>query len=335
MLHGISSDTGPNSCGVCNGPVRYWFNVPGDCKRRIPNPVPHVYICDKCGYGQIHPVPEPEDIAEFYDLEKYYTHGEGHFEESGQITLLDRIRVHIAWRFDRGTPLTPEGIHDRLNHRQSRICDIGTGDGALAVRLAELGHSVVGVEVDTSALAKQHADTIGFYAGTGENLPPELASRKFDAVVLCHVLEHCRNPRAALENTLDLLDSDGFLVVEVPNNAATACEQLGPAWEMFDAPRHLHFFTPNSLQDLAEKAGFSVDEVFFGGFTRHFSNSWINTERAHWSSIYAADYGIEPARARNSKLRSWQLLLRTLIAAPERKYDSVGIFASNRQGKPR
>jgi 2-polyprenyl-3-methyl-5-hydroxy-6-metoxy-1,4-benzoquinol methylase len=321
------TDTSGPECDLCGRGMGLWRLVPGDGKRGTPNAFSDVYWCNRCEYGRVHPLPAADEVADFYRLDRYYTQGESHFADAGRVGWFDRLRVHLAWRMDRGEPLSTERIHAALPAK-SRVCDIGCGSGALALALAELGHEVTGVEVDAAALAKGHQDKFEFHAGTGERIPDALKGRTFDAIVLSHVLEHCIHPSVTLENVRRLLVPGGLFVCEVPNNAAVACERRGAAWEMFDAPRHLHFFTHSSLSALCERAHLRPERAFHGGFTREFSNEWINTERYLWTNVY--QYASKPSSvpySQNSRLRAWALLAETALANPDLKYDSVGLFA--------
>ena len=69
----------------------------------------------------------------------------------------------------------------------SRLLDAGCGTGRVAVRLAELGHDVVGVDVDASmlAVARREAPSLGWHEGDLAHLPPGvLDGAPYDAVVL-------------------------------------------------------------------------------------------------------------------------------------------------------
>jgi hypothetical protein len=114
--------------------------------------------------------------------------------------------------------------------------------------------------------------------------------------------------------------------VEVPNNACEGRRRMGEAWRWTDAPRHLNFFTPESLVACAEKAGLRVKAVLFRGYVRQFLPDWIVDEariraRLEGRGVCAADI------ARQVR-HSAALLAATAMAAPERKYDSVRILCT-------
>ncbi|RYU08815.1 class I SAM-dependent methyltransferase [Nocardioides iriomotensis] len=76
---------------------------------------------------------------------------------------------------------------DGLVEPGSRILDAGCGTGRVGIRLAELGHTVVGVDVDASmlAVARREAPLLAWHEGDLAHLPePVAADAPYDAVVL-------------------------------------------------------------------------------------------------------------------------------------------------------
>jgi SAM-dependent methyltransferase len=83
----------------------------------------------------------------------------------------------------------------------------------------------------------------------------------FDAITMWHVLEHLPEPLAALERAAELLAPGGRLVVSVPNNDSWQARLGGDDWLHLDIPRHIYHFTPGSLSQLVERAGFRVERI--------------------------------------------------------------------------
>ncbi|MBB0245147.1 methyltransferase domain-containing protein [Streptomyces alkaliphilus] len=79
-------------------------------------------------------------------------------EVTGAPTVSDRYAEEYAARFARlaaegGDPHGEARFCDALLARGSRVLDAGCGTGRVAARLAELGHSCTGVDVDPAMLA--------------------------------------------------------------------------------------------------------------------------------------------------------------------------------------
>jgi hypothetical protein len=119
----------------------------------------------------------------------------------------------------------------------------------------------------------------------------------------------------------------GKLVMEVPNNSCIGLKSSGIAWMHRDVPRHLYFFTPQSFRAICEKVGFEIISTEFNGYYRQFANSWIDEERKILSLFDSMEFHRMVKPKENSKTQAWNLLLKTIFAADENKYDSIRIVA--------
>ena len=309
-------------CCVCHSPSRFWRDMPIDSKTFKPNAFRHVFRCDRCGHAAVHPLPSAEDVTSFYDLEQYYTQGQSHIPDIAP-TLADRALTRVAWLFDKGKGLG-ETIQTLSIPVPSRVCEVGCGHAANLVEMRRRGHYVVGVDPDPKAIEKAAGEGITVHQGTGEALPAEIEPGSMDMVIMSHSLEHCIDPAMTVRNVRDLLVAKGFFVCEVPNARSTHFEWNGVCSEMFDAPRHLHFFTPSSLRKLLEEAGFMVRGVDYVGFTRHHSPGWRAIEVRIRDEVRKATHALP---RKHSFLNSLLLWLATFSAPAERKYDSVRFVA--------
>jgi 2-polyprenyl-3-methyl-5-hydroxy-6-metoxy-1,4-benzoquinol methylase len=311
-----------------------------DWRRPEAAEVHRLYWCDACRFGQIFPRPTQRQVASFYDVNNYYTHNDGTTASAGDTVAiselwLDRLRVHIAWRMDRSDELSPTRVFGLLRQRivtgSPAVCDLGCGNGVLLAGMRDLGCTVVGVEPDPAArrvATGRGLHVIDALADAG-TLPDGLREESFDAVVMSHVLEHCLDPLQAIVNARSLLRPGGSLLCEVPNNEALGLVWSQAAWRWLDAPRHLNFFSASSLRRACDAAGLSVVAISHTGYLRQFTNDWLNDERRIAKSL--RDRRIARVRGRLTPLtpgRSWALLLRSALARPIRKYDSVWVQAS-------
>jgi SAM-dependent methyltransferase len=295
--------------------------------------------CNRCDLGLLLPRPLQKEVDGFYG-ETYFTQYEGRCEAENQDrtdlapdfpTMLDRLRVHIAWRSERRRPLDASDLGEVIGSAPSRICDIGCGAGQVLADLKALGHNVVGIEADIDARRRAAAKGIDVFPGYAEDLPKEIKGRPFDLVSMMHVLEHCIDPIQALRNATALLRPGGYLVVEVPNNESIIAQHLGLTWFHCDAGRHLNFFTAQSLAKVVECLDFEIIGHRFGGYVSAFVNNRVVAERVVWDSLYGEEDASAFAGPRNSKLRQWMMLARTLFASPARKYEAVAIIARRRE----
>ncbi|PSF39515.1 hypothetical protein C7H19_01625 [Aphanothece hegewaldii CCALA 016] len=315
-------------CPLSDQEMKLWLSMPIDAITGQPM-INNIYYCSESDYGMVFPRPSINAIADFYNLNNYYTQGESHFQEKSNNSFLDKLRVHIAWRFDKGVHLTAQLIDQLVNHKSSKICDIGCGSGQLLKELKMMGHDVMGVEPNERSTV--YSQDLDVYIGTAENIPKQIAENRFDVIIMTHVLEHCLAPKVALSNIYELLRPGGYLICEVPNNACLGFKYSGVTWTMLDLPRHLNFFTSSNLQEICQQANFEIQAINYSGYCRQFSNSWIDYEREIYNKIIAAQVNPMPFPVKNSKFRAWQLLFLTLFATPDKKYDSISVIATKPQ----
>jgi len=317
------------ACPLCGDVTRPWLTVPSDFLRPSEPKAFSLYWCAPCAYGLVWPRPAAAEVARFYELDGYYTHdaGDKARQPTARPDLLDRLRLHLAWRVDRGLPM-PDSVNQALPRSPLSVCDIGCGNGWLLEELRKSGHDAVGVEIDPLAREAAVRRGLRVVEGTAESLPA-LPAAAFDVVVMSHVLEHTIDPLRAIANAARLLKAEGRLIIEVPNNACASLSDRGVAWPWLDVPRHLNFFTGRSLRAIARSANLELVRFEWTGYCRMFAQEWIGEERARWDHFAPSLNGSMPPRA--NKARAWSLLARTAFSPPGRKYDSVRMVArSNR-----
>jgi methionine biosynthesis protein MetW len=149
----------------------------------------------------------------------------------------------------------------------ARVLDVGCATGYLAAELTARGCVVVGVEADAAAARAAAAHTERTVTGDVETdacRDALTALAPFDAVVCGDVLEHLRDPWAALRFLATLLAPRGRAVVSLPNIGHwTARRALlrgrFPYADhgLFDRT-HLRFFTRASARGLVAAAGLTV-----------------------------------------------------------------------------
>ena len=316
-------------CPISGQSMKPWLLIPGDWRRPANKESFQLYWCEESQLGCIHPLPELNKIASFYEIDEYYTHYADftNSESSSSISFLDKLRTHLAWRFDRGVDITSQWWKQQFGTASCSILEIGCASGQRLKELQADGHKVWGLEPDRQALALIQEGGLDVFYGTAESLPPEVKCRQYDMIVMNHVLEHTRDPLLALRNAMQLLVDGGKLVMEVPNNSCIGLKSSGIAWLHLDVPRHLYFFTPQSFRAICEKVGFEVIFTEFNGYYRQFCNSVIHEER---KILRVLDSMADPRMVKpkeNSKVQAWNLLLKTIFAAYEKKYDAIRIVA--------
>jgi 2-polyprenyl-3-methyl-5-hydroxy-6-metoxy-1,4-benzoquinol methylase len=146
----------------------------------------------------------------------------------------------------------------------STVLDVGCGAGVVARALAARGCKVWGVEQDPARAtsARNHCVEVLEADVEAVNLSEEFAGRSFDLVLFLDVLEHLRDPRAALAGAEAVLAPGGSVLLSVPNvtHGALRLELLSGKFRyrasgLLDRG-HLRFFDAEGLDALVRQAGF-------------------------------------------------------------------------------
>lgn len=99
----------------------------------------------------------------------------------------------------------------------AEVLDIGCGTGSLSLRLAELGHTVTGIDLSPAMLAqaKAKAQTAGqqitFQVMNGAD--PQFSPQQFDVVLCRHLLWALPEPAQVLQRWVKLLKPGGRLLL--------------------------------------------------------------------------------------------------------------------------
>ena len=145
--------------------------------------------------------------------------------------------------------------------REARLLiDIGCGSGRFLHFNKDAFEAHLGVEITEASVNFARS----YWGLTVEKRLPAL-SQPPSLVTFWHSLEHI--PPAEAISILKQLRSNSSprtrIVVCVPNAGSLQAALFGRSWTYYDAPNHLHQFSPGSLERLLAKCGFIKDLEFF------------------------------------------------------------------------
>lgn len=154
---------------------------------------------------------------------------------------------------------------------QAAILEVGCGDGSLVRMARSLGFAdTTGIDPGLSAQQSDSSTRLiqGFFP---QDLPPGQRSRRYDLIVLRHVLEHVEEPRAFVASLAAHLKETGELWIEVPDLESTV---RGEYWSNF-YQLHCNYFEAATLDALLREPGLEcghgeVVEVFGGSLLRQY-----------------------------------------------------------------
>ncbi len=205
--------------------------------------------CQECGLARTFPFPN-DDILHLHDTIQYYGKKESKF-----IPIFQNIRDGLSKiRARKYLSMIPTSI------QRPKVLDIGCAEGRLLSSFLEYGCDCYGIE--HPLYPKQrflNSNRIQYFVDDLELL--DLEERSFNIIILWHVLEHLDNPYAIISRVYDLLASDGFLVLAVPNLSSIESRVFRQSWFHLDIPWHKYHFTKRSLRYLLEKNHFEIIDM--------------------------------------------------------------------------
>jgi SAM-dependent methyltransferase len=202
-----------------------------------------------------------------------------------------------------------------------RLLDVGCGPGFFLGAARDAGFEVVGVEPDANTV--ETGRRIGEVRhGYFPDASP--AGERFDAIVMNDVLEHMPTPGQVVAACRERLGPGGVLVLNCPSRhglfyrAADLLDRVGVSgpyerlWQRDLPSPHLWYFTPEALQQLGRRHGFSA-----AGSVRLATIS----VRGLWERISYVG-----AQSPLMNLASYGFALATAPAAALAPSDSVAVF---------
>ncbi len=241
--------------------------------------------CEECGFLFTNPQPAAADLGRYYESDEYVSHSESKQSMLNTLFLLARSYT-LGWKV-------------RLLKRYAKgrtLLDVGCGSASLLDASAKHRFAITGVEPSDYARAvakKEHGLDI---------LPIEelfMLKGSYSHITLFHVLEHVADLNAYFERFAQLLDTDGALVIALPNAASSDAAIYGAEWAAYDVPRHLWHFTKKDIVRLAAKYGFELadtvpmklDAYYVSMLSErnvHGRNRWIRAVLNGWKSNWNA-----------------------------------------------
>lgn len=135
----------------------------------------------------------------------------------------------------------------KKNHPEAKnILEVGCSTGYYLKGLKLRGFEVCGSELSEIA-AKLANEWYGVDVFAAE-FPPSSHYRKYDAVIIHHVIEHVIDPKDFLERASEYLRENGILILETPNVKSLGIKIFKTNYPVFCPPGHLNFFSTDTLE---------------------------------------------------------------------------------------
>lgn len=214
--------------------------------------------CKDCGLIYLNPRPSEKQITSCYP-KNYYA-----FTDNPENRIKCIVREHVIRGKNNKADFLDRLFYYCLRSRVKylsydpvgKFLDIGCGTGKLVQTMKKMGWWAYGIEINFEAVRKAQSEGINVLQSDVKY--SSLPSNFFNLIHMDNVLEHVSSPLQALCEISRILKKHGRFHCSVPNFGSFQSRNFGRFWRALDVPRHLYFFTGDTLATLFEKASLKI-----------------------------------------------------------------------------
>ena len=245
-----------------------------------------IVSCNSCDFTFTNPRPTDENLGKYYLSDKYISHintSKGLFENLYQIVrkyaIGQKLKLLVSFS-------------ESKNH-----LDIGCGTGEFLNACKNAGFRTKGVE--PSELARKQAIK-NYNLDISKNTDlRQFDNASFNTITMWHVLEHVPNLNDTIEQLERILDSNGSVIIAVPNLKSWDAKYYKEFWAAWDVPIHLWHFSKESIEALFKKWNFKL----------------VKTKPMLFDSVYVSVLSEEYKTGRKNLVKGFIIGLASNIAA--------------------
>lgn len=216
------------------------------------------FLCAECGCLQI--VEEPQNLSEFYDNSRYYSFNMDRRKIRNDLLysqMKHQLKGHsilgalVQWIY----PVDYRYLS--LVSYEDHILDVGCGDGELIRWMIRAGYqNVLGIDPFLSDNVTYQGKVIALKGDISEYQFDK--NQKFRMVTMIHSFEHVYNQREVLQGIDNILENDGYLVIQLPGLSKYYWKKYGKCLYTLDPPRHQYIHTKSSLDVLMREMNYEL-----------------------------------------------------------------------------
>lgn len=219
-------------CPLCNSESKFAFAAKGFDLRD----------CVRCSHRFTAISADEAHVAETYNDEYFSGGGAGYSDYLQEAEMLEkRGRMYAK-------------ILEKHSSEKGKMLDVGAAAGFLLNGFVAEKWKGIGLEPNAE-MAKFGREKLKLEIKQG-SLEAFETNEKFDLISMIQVAAHFYEPRKAFEKAFDLLNENGFLLVETWNRDSLSAKIFGRNWHEYSPPSVLQFFSEKGLTDFLTTFGF-------------------------------------------------------------------------------
>lgn len=236
--------------------------------------------CSDCQLLFTNPRPEQSEIGPYYNFPEYYSHD-------------DKAKNITQWIYQkvRNYNISKKVKFIKSFKNKGKLLDYGCGTGEFLKAAKNQGWKASGIEPNEKARTQANLKLNNKVKGSIEEVEK---SKRYDVITLFHVLEHVHDLRKTCKRLITHLNTDGYLIIAVPNYESWDGKKYGKFWAGWDVPRHLYHFNTNAISSF--KTEFELELItikpmkFDSFYVSLVSEGYLNREasllKKYWNAFF-------------------------------------------------
>jgi len=197
-----------------------------------------IFCCNQCKNAWTYPAPIPPKYSKL-DFHKTATK-----ETTSDLKSVDSLPTN--WK--RSIQMQSNLI---INHvkKGSTVLEIGCGEGFFLEKLKNEGYLVTGIEPSESASKRARLRNINVITTVFQ---PNKIKKKYDLIIMSHVLEHIAKPIDTLKEVKFLLTKNGKILLIQTNYQGLIPRIYKKSWYAWVPEQHFWHFTPKGMKYISK-----------------------------------------------------------------------------------
>ncbi len=247
------------NCNLCNSNHYEFLFYGKDRQYKIDNKKFNIVKCSNCGLVFINPQPSVQELIMYYS-ENYQPYQNGSPQGILKYNAFFKKIRNIKRRFHFNHLKKRESDYDT---KAINFLDFGCGGGNYLQRVKEKHPRWNLYGLDNNEYACKKAQEKGFKIFCDKEQKAALTDHFFDVIYMGHVIEHLNDPQSTLRRLHKSLKTDGRLIIKTPNFDSFSAKIFKSYWFALEIPRHLYFFTIDTLKQMLDMTGFEVMNIVY------------------------------------------------------------------------
>ena len=212
---------------------------------------------NKFGFFQLNPLPSSTFLNNYYSKKYYQNLTSSTYQNSysDQELFLNTIEANV----------TDLIFNKYSNLKTKSLFDLGCGEGYYMCEMKKLNWNVKGLDFSNNGILNHNPKLLDYvvFGDLFENL--DNLNEKFSLLNLDNVLEHVLDPEILLKKCKRILNDDGLIRIEVPNDCSdfqSLMREKGMANdEHIVYPDHISYFNFETLANFLKKLKFEIIKI--------------------------------------------------------------------------